>query len=300
MEKRKIEVKRYTSFLNSQIDKKGKKLKFEDWKLGEILCIDVETGRKILVYGNEIKGKNSIEKIENIARKKIEKEILREKGLYEEIKVNIDETLETLFPIEEDLIFTDEDIENITSEIEKNNKILKKYEDLEESFKYCFDDFEYTEKYKSFFEVYCGYKDVLNNNDFFLENVKNNIVRDKIKLSTEYDDCEELKESIERRKFLRETLLTEEATLLDEIGIENLKNCFYIDLEELQETRNLTKLEKKEQIEIRVNECKPLADIIFKYLVGLKNRIIGVRKTEKEMTEKYGEFDEFFMERRKV
>ena len=25
-----------------------------------------------------------------------------------------------------------------------------------------------------------------------------------------------------------------------------------------------------------------------------------LRKTEKEMTEKYGEFDEFFMERRKV
>ena len=157
------------------MDKTGKELKFEDWKLGEILCIDVETGRKILVYGNEIKGKNSIEKIENIARKKIEKEILKEKGLYEEIKVNIDETPETLFPIEEDLIFTDEDIENITSEIVKNNEILKKYEDLEESFKYCFDDFEYTEKYKSFFEVYCEYKYILNSNDFFEEEDLENV-----------------------------------------------------------------------------------------------------------------------------
>lgn len=295
MEKRKIEVKKYTSFLNSQFDKKGKKLKFEDWKLGEILCIDVETGRKILVYGNEIKGKNSIEKIENIARKKIEKEILKEKGLYEEIKVNIDETPETLFPIEEDLIFTDEDIENITSEIVKNNEILKKYEDLEESFKYCFDDFEYTEKYKSFFAVYCEYKYILNSNDFFEE-------EDLEKVSFEKNSSflnEKYKNSVEEKfKSLMKTI--QETECLNQIQIEDFENDFYIDLEELQETRNLTKLEKKEQIERRVNECKPLADIIFKYLVGLKNRITGVRKTEKEMTEKYGEFDEFFMERRKV
>jgi hypothetical protein len=92
----------------------------------------------------------------------------------------------------------------------------------------------------------------------------------------------------------------QETECLNQIQIEDFENDFYIDLEELQETRNLTKLEKKEQIERRVNECKPLADIMFKYLVGLKNRITGVRKTEKEMTEKYGEFDEFFMERRKV
>lgn len=292
MEKRKIEVKKYTSFLNSQIDKKGKKLKFEDWKLGEILCIDVETGRKILVYGNEIKGKNSIEKIENIARKKIEKEILKEKGLYEEIKVNIDETPETLFPIEEDLIFTDEDIENITSEIVKNNEILKKYEDLEESFKYCFDDFEYTEKYKSFFEVYCEYKYILNSNDFFEEEDLENVSVVSF-FNEKYKNSEE-----EKFESLMKTI--QETECLNQIQIEDFENDFYIDLEELQETRNLTKLEKKEQIERRVNECKPLADIIFKYLVGLKNRIIGVRKTEKEMTEKYGEFDEFFMERRKV
>jgi hypothetical protein len=295
LEKRKIEVKKYTSFLNSQFDKKGKKLKFEDWKLGEILCIDVETGRKILVYGNEIKGKNSIEKIENIARKKIEKEILKEKGLYEEIKVNIDETPETLFPIEEDLIFTDEDIENITSEIVKNNEILKKYEDLEESFKYCFDDFEYTEKYKSFFAVYCEYKYILNSNDFFEE-------EDLEKVSFEKNSSflnEKYKNSVEEKfKSLMKTI--QETECLNQIQIEDFENDFYIDLEELQETRNLTKLEKKEQIERRVNECKPLADIMFKYLVGLKNRITGVRKTEKEMTEKYGEFDEFFMERRKV
>lgn len=292
MEKRKIKVKKYTSFLNSQMDKTGKELKFEDWKLGEILCIDVETGRKILVYGNEIKGKNSIEKIENIARKKIEKEILKEKGLYEEIKVNIDETPETLFPIEEDLIFTDEDIENITSEIVKNNEILKKYEDLEESFKYCFDDFEYTEKYKRFFEVYCEYKYILNSNDFFEEEDLENVSFVSF-LNEEYKNSEE-----EKFKSLMKTI--EETDRLNQIQIENFENDFYIDLEELQETRNLTKLEKKEQIERRVNECKPLADIIFKYLVGLKNRITGVRKTEKEMTEKYGEFDEFFMERRKV
>ena len=292
MEKRKIEVKKYTSFLNSKIDKKGKKLKFEDWKLGEILCIDVETGRKILVYGNEIKGKNSIEKIENIARKKIEKEILKEKGLYEEIKVNIDETPETLFPIEEDLIFTDEDIENITSEIVKNNEILKKYEDLEESFKYCFDDFEYTEKYKSFFEVYCEYKYILNSNDFFEEEDLENVSVVSF-FNEKYKNSEE-----EKFESLMKTI--QETECLNQIQIEDFENDFYIDLEELQETRNLTKLEKKEQIERRVNECKPLADIIFKYLVGLKNRIIGVRKTEKEMTEKYGEFDEFFMERRKV
>ncbi len=292
MEKRKIEVKKYTSFLNSKIDKKGKKLKFEDWKLGEILCIDVETGRKILVYGNEIKGKNSIEKIENIARKKIEKEILKEKGLYEEIKVNIDETPETLFPIEEDLIFTDEDIENITSEIVKNNEILKKYEDLEESFKYCFDDFEYTEKYKSFFEVYCEYKYILNSNDFFEEENLENVSFVSF-FNEKYKNSEE-----EKFESLMKTI--QETECLNQIQIEDFENDFYIDLEELQETRNLTKLEKKEQIERRVNECKPLADIIFKYLVGLKNRIIGVRKTEKEMTEKYGEFDEFFMERRKV
>lgn len=295
MEKRKIEVKKYTSFLNSQIDKKGKKLKFEDWKLGEILCIDVETGRKILVYGNEIKGKNSIEKIENIARKKIEKEILKEKGLYEEIKVNIDETPETLFPIEEDLIFTDEDIENITSEIVKNNEILKKYEDLEESFKYCFDDFEYTEKYKSFFAVYCEYKYILNSNDFFEEEDLENVSFEK---NSSFLN-EKYKNSVEEKfKSLMKTI--QETECLNQIQIEDFENDFYIDLEELQETRNLTKLEKKEQIERRVNECKPLADIIFKYLVGLKNRITGVRKTEKEMTEKYGEFDEFFMERRKV
>ncbi len=295
MEKRKIEVKKYTSFLNSQIDKKGKKLKFEDWKLGEILCIDVETGRKILVYGNEIKGKNSIEKIENIARKKIEKEIRKEKGLYEEIKVNIDETPETLFPIEEDLIFTDEDIENITSEIVKNNEILKKYEDLEESFKYCFDDFEYTEKYKSFFEVYCEYKYILNSNDFFEEEDLENVSFEK---NSSFLN-EKYKNSVEEKfKSLMKTI--QETECLNQIQIEDFENDFYIDLEELQETRNLTKLEKKEQIERRVNECKPLADIIFKYLVGLKNRITGVRKTEKEMTEKYGEFDEFFMERRKV
>lgn len=292
MEQRKIEVKKYTSFLNSKIDKKGKKLKFEDWKLGEILCIDVETGRKILVYGNEIKGKNSIEKIENIARKKIEKEILKEKGLYEEIKVNIDETPETLFPIEEDLIFTDEDIENITSEIVKNNEILKKYEDLEESFKYCFDDFEYTEKYKSFFEVYCEYKYILNSNDFFEEENLENVSFVSF-FNEKYKNSEE-----EKFESLMKTI--QETECLNQIQIEDFENDFYIDLEELQETRNLTKLEKKEQIERRVNECKPLADIIFKYLVGLKNRIIGVRKTEKEMTEKYGEFDEFFMERRKV
>lgn len=292
MEKRKIEVKKYTSFLNSKIDKKGKKLKFEDWKLGEILCIDVETGRKILVYGNEIKGKNSIEKIENIARKKIEKEILKEKGLYEEIKVNIDETPETLFPIEEDLIFTDEDIENITSEIVKNNEILKKYEDLEESFKYCFDDFEYTEKYKSFFEVYCEYKYILNSNDFFEEENLENVSFVSF-FNEKYKNSEE-----EKFESLMKTI--QETECLNQIQIEDFENDFYIDLEELQETRNLTKLEKKEQIERRVNECKPLAGIIFKYLVGLKNRIIGVRKTEKEMTEKYGEFDEFFMERRKV
>ena len=292
MPKRKIEVKKYTSFLNSKIDKKGKKLKFEDWKLGEILCIDVETGRKILVYGNEIKGKNSIEKIENIARKKIEKEILKEKGLYEEIKVNIDETPETLFPIEEDLIFTDEDIENITSEIVKNNEILKKYEDLEESFKYCFDDFEYTEKYKSFFEVYCEYKYILNSNDFFEEEDLENVSVVSF-FNEKYKNSEE-----EKFESLMKTI--QETECLNQIQIEDFENDFYIDLEELQETRNLTKLEKKEQIERRVNECKPLADIIFKYLVGLKNRIIGVRKTEKEMTEKYGEFDEFFMERRKV
>ncbi len=292
MEKRKIKVKKYTSFLNSQMDKTGKELKFEDWKLGEILCIDVETGRKILVYGNEIKGKNSIEKIENIARKKIEKEILKEKGLYEEIKVNIDETPETLFPIEEDLIFTDEDIENITSEIVKNNEILKKYEDLEESFKYCFDDFEYTEKYKSFFEVYCEYKYILNSNDFFEEENLENV-------SFVSFFNEKYKNSVEEKfESLMKTI--QETECLNQIQIEDFENDFYIDLEELQETRNLTKLEKKEQIERRVNECKPLADIIFKYLVGLKNRIIGVRKTEKEMTEKYGEFDEFFMERRKV
>ena len=292
MPKRKIEVKKYTSFLNSKIDKKGKKLKFEDWKLGEILCIDVETGRKILVYGNEIKGKNSIEKIENIARKKIEKEILKEKGLYEEIKVNIDETPETLFPIEEDLIFTDEDIENITSEIVKNNEILKKYEDLEESFKYCFDDFEYTEKYKSFFEVYCEYKYILNSNDFFEEENLENVSVVSF-FNEKYKNSEE-----EKFESLMKTI--QETECLNQIQIEDFENDFYIDLEELQETRNLTKLEKKEQIERRVNECKPFADIIFKYLVGLKNRIIGVRKTEKEMTEKYGEFDEFFMERRKV
>lgn len=292
MEKRKIKVKKYTSFLNSKIDKKGKKLKFEDWKLGEILCIDVETGRKILVYGNEIKGKNSIEKIENIARKKIEKEILKEKGLYEEIKVNIDETPETLFPIEEDLIFTDEDIENITSEIVKNNEILKKYEDLEESFKYCFDDFEYTEKYKSFFEVYCEYKYILNSNDFFEEEDLENVSVVSF-FNEKYKNSEE-----EKFESLMKTI--QETECLNQIQIEDFENDFYIDLEELQETINLTKLEKKEQIERRVNECKPLADIIFKYLVGLKNRIIGVRKTEKEMTEKYGEFDEFFMERRKV
>ena len=292
MEKRKIKVKKYTSFLNSQMDKTGKELKFEDWKLGEILCIDVETGRKILVYGNEIKGKNSIEKIENIARKKIEKEILKEKGLYEEIKVNIDETPETLFPIEEDLIFTDEDIENITSEIVKNNEILKKYEDLEESFKYCFDDFEYTEKYKSFFEVYCEYKYILNSNDFFEEENLENVSFVSF-FNEKYKNSEE-----EKFESLMKTI--QETECLNQIQIEDFENDFYIDLEELQETRNLTKLEKKEQIERRVNECKPLADIIFKYLVGLKNRIIGVRKTEKEMTEKYGEFDEFFMERRKV
>lgn len=292
MEKRKIKVKKYTSFLNSQMDKTGKELKFEDWKLGEILCIDVETGRKILVYGNEIKGKNSIEKIENIARKKIEKEILKEKGLYEEIKVNIDETPETLFPIEEDLIFTDEDIENITSEIVKNNEILKKYEDLEESFKYCFDDFEYTEKYKSFFEVYCEYKYILNSNDFFEEEDLENVSVVSF-FNEKYKNSEE-----EKFESLMKTI--QETECLNQIQIEDFENDFYIDLEELQETRNLTKLEKKEQIERRVNECKPLADIIFKYLVGLKNRIIGVRKTEKEMTEKYGEFDEFFMERRKV
>ena len=292
MEKRKIKVKKYTSFLNSQMDKTGKELKFEDWKLGEILCIDVETGRKILVYGNEIKGKNSIEKIENIARKKIEKEILKEKGLYEEIKVNIDETPETLFPIEEDLIFTDEDIENITSEIVKNNEILKKYEDLEESFKYCFDDFEYTEKYKSFFAVYCEYKYILNSNDFFEEEDLENVSVVSF-FNEKYKNSEE-----EKFESLMKTI--QETECLNQIQIEDFENDFYIDLEELQETRNLTKLEKKEQIERRVNECKPLADIIFKYLVGLKNRIIGVRKTEKEMTEKYGEFDEFFMERRKV
>lgn len=274
------------------MDKTGKELKFEDWKLGEILCIDVETGRKILVYGNEIKGKNSIEKIENIARKKIEKEILKEKGLYEEIKVNIDETPETLFPIEEDLIFTDEDIENITSEIVKNNEILKKYEDLEESFKYCFDDFEYTEKYKSFFAVYCEYKYILNSNDFFEEEDLENVSVVSF-FNEKYKNSEE-----EKFESLMKTI--QETECLNQIQIEDFENDFYIDLEELQETRNLTKLEKKEQIERRVNECKPLADIIFKYLVGLKNRIIGVRKTEKEMTEKYGEFDEFFMERRKV
>ena len=295
MEKRKIKVKKYTSFLNSQMDKTGKELKFEDWKLGEILCIDVETGRKILVYGNEIKGKNSIEKIENIARKKIEKEILKEKGLYEEIKVNIDETPETLFPIEEDLIFTDKDIENITSEIVKNNEILKKYEDLEESFKYCFDDFEYTEKYKSFFAVYCEYKYILNSNDFFEEEDLENVSFEK---NSSFLN-EKYKNSVEEKfKSLMKTI--QETECLNQIQIEDFENDFYIDLEELQETRNLTKLEKKEQIERRVNECKPLADIIFKYLVGLKNRITGVRKTEKEMTEKYGEFDEFFMERRKV
>ncbi len=222
----------------------------------------------------------------------MKKRYYKEKGLYEEIKVNIDETPETLFPIEEDLIFTDEDIENITSEIVKNNEILKKYEDLEESFKYCFDDFEYTEKYKSFFEVYCEYKYILNSNDFFEEENLENVSFVSF-FNEKYKNSEE-----EKFESLMKTI--QETECLNQIQIEDFENDFYIDLEELQETRNLTKLEKKEQIERRVNECKPLADIIFKYLVGLKNRIIGVRKTEKEMTEKYGEFDEFFMERRKV
>ena len=135
----------------------------------------------------------------------------------------------------------------------------------------------------------------MNSNDFFEEEDLENVSFEK---NSSFLN-EKYKNSVEEKfKSLMKTI--QETECLNQIQIEDFENDFYIDLEELQETRNLTKLEKKEQIERRVNECKPLADIIFKYLVGLKNRITGVRKTEKEMTEKYGEFDEFFMERRKV
>lgn len=281
---------------------------------------DVETGKKIIIHKSEIKGKITWNNLDKIAREKIEKEILRDKGLYEEIIVNIDETLETLSNpeetyIEENLVFTFEDIENFRNEINKHNELLEKYSDIKlselEYYDEYYDDecdepyfykdeFDFTEDCKNFLTFYSRYKYILDNKDFFEEKeVENYSLKENINFSNESYESEELKEKREKIKLLKESLTRDRETIINEMQIENFKNDFYIDIDELIETKNLTKLEKNEQIKIRVNDCKPIVDIVFKYLVELKNRVIGVRKTEEEMIEKYGEFDEFFMKRRK-
>ncbi len=282
----------------------------EEKELYKTLYEDVETGKKIIIHKSEINGKVTWNNLDKIAREKIEKEILRDKGLYEEIKVNIDETLETLSNpeetyIEENLVFTFENIENIRNEINKHKELLEKYPDIglgeleyyDEIYDFYFneDEFDYTENCKCFLTVYNRYKYILDNKDFFEEKE----VKENINFSNDSNESEELKETREKIKFIEESLTRDIGTIINEMQIEDFKNDFDIDIDELIETKNLTKLEKNEQIKIRVNDCKPIVDIVFKYLVELKNRVIGVRKTEEEMIEKYGEFDEFFMERRK-
>lgn len=139
----------------------------EEKNLLNTLYEDEATGIQVIIYKNEIKGKITENNLDNIAIKKIEKEILKKKGLYEEIVINLNETIETLLPIDDNLVFTNEDLNKIYEQLIKNEKI-KEYEDLEYSFFNFTNGYEARIKLSEFLEFYHSYEEMLNN-DYFEE-----------------------------------------------------------------------------------------------------------------------------------
>ena len=133
---------------------------------------DVETGIKITIYRNEINGKITRNNLDKIARKKIEKEILKKNGLYEEIEVKLDKTIiEDLLEMDDNLVFTSEEVAEIENKIEEilKDENIGKYKDLEE---YTFDFFldGYTTKNGliDFLKSCCWYENLMESS-YFIE-----------------------------------------------------------------------------------------------------------------------------------
>ncbi len=138
--------------------------KMEEINLVRTLYSDIETGIKITIYGKDIKGKITYNRLDDIAREKIEKEILRRKGLYEEIYIDLEQTLNSLFELDENLVFTDEEI--FTADFLKN-EIIEEYEDLSNDFHCCFDGYEFKQKIVDFLRAYYFYEKLLSDKSYF-------------------------------------------------------------------------------------------------------------------------------------
>ncbi len=130
-------------------NRENKNIEDEVWNIEEPTLLktwyeDIETGLKITIYKNEIIGKITENILDKIAREKIEKEILKKNGLYEEIIVNLDKfRIKDLFEMDDNLVFTMEE----SSEIE--TEILINYQDLFEKYDYLEEDFMYFGGYET-------------------------------------------------------------------------------------------------------------------------------------------------------
>lgn len=237
MENREIKILRFVSSIPSNPNIDLNKIGLE-----KVSCEDIKTGQKTVVYSYEIQGKITEEKIKRIAQEKMNKNFLQEQGLYLEVKT-YQITKETLFPIDDNLVFTLSDIEKIENNILKYRKNYENYEDLEDEFHFIGNEYE----------------------------IKNSLI-DFIKYYFEYE------KKMETSNFTNE--LSED---FDYFGDE----FFYIE-----------EFTEKQQIEKRLTDLKPIADIIFSYLTQLKSGAIGTVKTDEEMDKEFGEID-FFFERNK-
>ncbi len=226
----------------------------KEWDLEEPALLktryeDIETGLKISIYRNEIKGKITENNLDKIAREKIEKEILKKNGLYEEIIVNLDKfRIEDLFEMDDNLVFTREEVDEIEYKILLDYEdLFKKYDDISNDYFFYFDGYEAKKELIDFVRTYYIYSFILES-DYFDE--------------TDKEVLEERKEMY----YGDECFITEEFT-------------------------------KKEQVEKRIKEAKPLFNLILGYLKKLNIGLMGELKTDEEMDKEFGEYCVFRQER---
>ena len=192
-------------------NRENKNIEDEVWNIEETTLLktwykDIETGLKITIYKNEIIGKITENILDKIAREKIEKEILKKNGLYEEIIVNLDKfRIEDLFEMDDNLVFTMEESSEIETEIIINyENLFEKYEDISDDF-YFFDGYSAKQAMLDFVRIYYRYSLILENG-YFEENHEEELKeREKMYYGDECFITEEFieKEQVEER--IRET-----------------------------------------------------------------------------------------------
>lgn len=187
-----------------------KNIEDKEWNLEEPTLLktiyeDIETGLKITIYKNEIKGKITENNLDKIAREKIEKEILKKNGLYEERIVNLDKfKIEDLFEMDDNLVFTIEECLKIDDEICTNHwNLLEKYDDLSDEFHFgCFNGYETKNKLIDFVRNY--YVDSLTLENGYFEEIDKEVMEERKELY--YGDDSFLTEEFEKKEQVEERI----------------------------------------------------------------------------------------------